>query len=482
MTVALRPGPPAAADLLRSLWQLAAADPAALAAVNFTDTSRSLPSTFHVGPVAAATIAAQALAASELWQARGGRPQLIEVNQRHALAMFRSERHLRVDARPPKDEASAIFGYYPTGDGRWIQLHTHFSHHHQGVLRVLGCDDSHAAVARAVLQCGAAELEQRLADAGLCAAWVRSADEWQVHPQAIAVATLPLVEIERIGDAPPEPAGKARQHGRPLGGVRVLDLARVIAAPVATRTLAQHGADVLAVGAAHLPDFESLLIDTGRGKRSTWIDLRETAGRAVLRDLVRGADVFLQAYRPEALAVRGFDAEALIALRPGLVHVSLSAYGHAGPWAERRGFDSLVQSASGIAFDEGAAAGLAIPGKLPCQALDHATGYLAAFGTMIALHRRAREGGSWRVRVSLAQAAHWLRSLGRDAAGLAAPDLTEAEVAPWQETTMSAFGLVQAIGPVERMSATPPRFERPPPRPGADEPCWAAPSSSGHLI
>jgi crotonobetainyl-CoA:carnitine CoA-transferase CaiB-like acyl-CoA transferase len=459
-------------QVLRGLWQMAEADPTALASVCFVDTDRSLPSSFQVGPVAAATIAAQALAAAQLWQARTGQAQSVEVSMRRALAMFRSERCLTVDGKAPKDPYSPIFGYYRTVDGRWIQLHTNFPHHHQGVLRVLACDDSRDAVARAIVQRNAAELEQRLADAGLCAAWVRTAAEWQAHPQAAASAALPLFEIERIGDAPPEPIGRTGSALRPLSGVRVLDLSRVIAAPVAARTLAQHGADVLAIGAAHLPNIDSLVIDTGRGKRSARLDLRDASGQAALRDLVRGADVFLQAYRPGALAAQGFDPRTLSELRPGLVQVCLSAYGHEGPWAQRRGFDSLVQSATGIAHDEGLASGLLTPGKLPCQANDHATGYLAAFGAMIALQRRAQEGGSWRVRVSLAQTGHWLRSLGRDTAGVSAPELSEDEIAPWRHTMPSAFGLVSAIAPVERMSVTPPYFELPPAPPGTHAPEW----------
>ena len=466
--------------LLRHLWHLAQADPSTLGNVRFTTTDRSLPSSFHVGPVAAATIAAQALAAAQLWQLRSGTSQAIEVDQRRALAMFRSERYLTLNGQPPKDPFSPLFGYYATRDGRWIQLHTNFPQHHHGVLRLLSCADSREAVAAAILQRNAPDLEQQLADANLCAAWVRTPEEWQAHPQAAAIAALPLFEIERIGDAPPEPLRPLVAHSstsaalRPLTGVRVLDLSRVIAAPVAARTLAQHGAEVLAIGAAHLPNIESLVIDTGRGKRSAQIDLRDASGQATLRELVRGADVFLHAYRPGALAARGFDAQALCALRPGLIQVSLSAYGHAGPWATRRGFDSLVQSATGIAFDEGRAAGLATPGRLPCQVNDHATGYLAAFGAMIALHRRALEGGSWQVRVSLAQTGHWLRSVGRVADGMLAPDLNADEVAPWRHTMDSPFGRISAIAPVEQMALTPPRFDLLPVPPGSHAPAWLA--------
>jgi crotonobetainyl-CoA:carnitine CoA-transferase CaiB-like acyl-CoA transferase len=461
--------------LLQSLWNIAGADPQALASMRFDTSAPSLPSSFHVGPIAAATIGAQALAAAELWHCRTGRRQSVEVEMRRALAMFRSERVLQVDGRPPADPWSPIAGYYQAKDGRWIQLHTNFPHHRDGVLRVLECEEKRDAVAAAIRQWEAASLDARLADEGMCAALIRSPDEWNAHPQAQALAALPLFDIVRIGDAPPQPLDRIRDSNaaaRPLSGVRVLDLSRVIAAPVAGRTLAQHGADVLAIGAAHLPNILPLVIDTGRGKRSAHLDLREPAQRARLYELVREADVFLQAYRPNALASLGFSPEALAEAKPGIVYVSLSAYGHVGPWAQRRGFDSLVQSATGIAWQEGRAAQLDGPGKLPCQALDHATGYLAAFGAMIALRRRATEGGSWLVRVSLAQTGRWLQSLGPVVDGLNAPDLGRDEYAPWMHVMESPFGRVTAVAPVERMSETMPYFDSPPMPLGSSDPVW----------
>ncbi|MDB5823031.1 MAG: carnitine dehydratase [Herminiimonas sp.] len=465
--------------LLASLWNAASCDPRALDHVRLEGSEPQLPSRFHVGAIASATIAAQALAAAETWRMRTGRMQQVEVAMRQALAMFRSERFLTVDGKPPADPWSPLAGYYQAADARWIQLHTNFPHHRDGVLRVLQCADSREAVADAISHWRAEELDQRLADEGLCAALIRSPQEWQAHPQAVALASLPLFEILRIGDAPVEPIGRHCHDNaaptRPLQGMRVLDLSRVIAAPVAGRTLAQHGADVLAIGAAHLPNIAPLVIDMGRGKRSACLDLRDAGERDVLNGLIRDADVFLQAYRPGALAARGFSPEALAALRPGLIQVTLSAYGHAGPWAGRRGFDSLVQSATGIAWAEGEAAGLDKPGKLPCQALDHATGYLAAFGAMVALQRRAVEGGSWLVRVSLAQTGHWLQSLGEVQGGLASPagDFTPAEVAGWMHTMASPLGRVTAVAPVERMSETAPYFALPPVPLGTHLPIWA---------
>ena len=469
-----------AEQLLHDLWHQAGADPAALAQLQLTGAAGNLPSHYQVGAVASATIAAQALAAAELWHLRNGRRQAISVDRRHALAMFRSERFLLIDDAPPPDPWSPLSGYYRAAGDGWIQLHTNFPVHRDGVLNVLQCAAERTAVAAAIRTWDAAALEDRLAAAGLCAAMIRSPAQWQAHPQAAALAMLPLFEVVRIGDAPPELPGQrsgmpATGARRPLDGVRVLDLSRVIAAPVAARTLAQHGAEVLAVGAAHLPNIPLLVIDTGRGKRSARLDLRQPAELLQLQSLMRDADVFLQAYRPGSLAARGLTPEALCALRPGLIQVSLCAYGHAGPWAARRGFDSLVQSATGIAWQEGQAAGTDGPGKLPCQALDHATGYLAAMGTMIALQRRAREGGSWLVRVSLAQTGRWLQSLG-PATGRGV-ELSAQEVAPWRARTASAFGRISAIAPVEQMAETPALLATPPAPPtslGTDAPLWLA--------
>ena len=454
---------------LSSLWNMAGVDPADLEYLSFTGSTEQLPSSYQVGDVAAATIAAQALMAAHIWQARGGQAQAISLNRRHALAMFKSDRYLTINGQPMDDPWSKIAGYYQAGDGRWIQLHTNFPHHRDGVLALLQCADDREAVARAISQWSAADLDVSLAAAGMCAALIRTPQEWQAHAQAQALRALPLFEIIRIGDGPVLPW---RDGARPLSGIRVLDLSRVIAAPVAARTLAQHGADVLAVSAAHLPNIAPLLMDTGRGKRSSQLDLRQAEGRQTLHTLLSDADVFLQAYRPGALAQHGFSVEELCQQRPGLIYVSLSAYGHVGPWAERRGFDSLVQSASGIAYEEGQAAGLPGPGKLPFQALDHATGYLMAFATMLALQKRATEGGSWHVRLSLAQTGQWLQSLGRRGWQEHASELRAAELAQFMQTSTGPYGQMRAIAPVEQMAITAAGFSLPAPLLGSSLPQW----------
>ena len=276
-----------------------------------------------------------------------------------------------------------------------MRLHTNFPHHRDGVLKLLGCDYDRAAVQRALDGWQGEAFETAAAEAGLVVTMTRSFAEWDAHPQGKAVAGLPVLSIERIGDAPPRPLPPG---DRPLGGVHVLDLTRVIAGPVCGRTLAVHGADVLLVTAAHLPQMGTLVIDNGRGKLSGFVDLRDAAGRETLAALTRDADIFVQGFRPGAIGGRGFTPEQAARLRPGIVYVSLSAYGHEGPWATRRGFDSLVQNANGINHAEAEAAGAAQPKPLPCQAIDHASGYLMAFGAMTALARRVTEGGSWHVR------------------------------------------------------------------------------------
>ncbi len=457
-------------DALERIWTDAGCDAEALSRIDLHGDDPVLPSTYRVGAAALASIGATALAAAEIWHERSGRPQAVAVDIRSATAAFRSERYMRVDDAVPPDPWSPIAGFYRAGDGRWIQLHTNFPHHRDGVLRVLGCADDKAAVARAIEGWEAARLEDTLAEAGMCAGMVRTPDGWRAHPQGRAVAGQPLFDIARIGDAPAEPMASV---GRPLGGVRVLDLTRVIAGPVCGRTLAEHGAQVMRVAAPHLPFVPTLVMDTGRGKLSSHVDLSSEGGRETLRDLIRKADVFVQGYRPGTIAARGFGPDEVAALRPGIVYVSVCAYGYDGPWQDRRGFDSLLQSVSGIAHEEGRAAGLDGPKHLPCQALDHATGYLAAFGAMVGLLRRCREGGSWHVRLSLARTGHWIETLGR-IDGMAQPDLKLETIGDLIQVSDTPFGRVSHVAPAARLPETPPYWERPSVPLGTHPAAWPA--------
>ncbi|MEJ0075927.1 MAG: CoA transferase [Alphaproteobacteria bacterium] len=453
---------------LAGLWDATGRPAAALDAITLTGTEPALPSSFAIGTAAQATIAASALAAAELWRLRTGRQGQVSVDMRDAAIEFRSERYMRVAGKAPGEIWDKIAGLYRCGDGRWVRLHTNFPHHRDGVLKLLGCDYSREAVQRALDGWQAETFETAAAEAGLVVTMTRSFAEWDAHPQGRAVAGLPAFSIEKIGDTPPQPLPPGE---RPLSGVRVLDLTRVIAGPVCGRTLAVHGADVMLVTAAHLPQMMPLVMDSGRGKLSTVIDLREARGRDTLAALARKADIFVQGYRPGAVKDNGFGPEELARLRPGVVYVSLCAYGHEGPWANRRGFDSLVQNANGINHAEAEAAESAQPKPLPCQAIDHASGYLMAFGAMTALARRASQGGSWHVRVSLAQTGHWIRGLGRiDGLGCADPSLDD--VRDRLEESDSGFGKLTAVRHAAVMSETPPHWARPSVPLGTHEPRW----------
>ena len=465
--------PPPPQKVLAHLWRAAGQPEAGLEAITLAGAEPALPSSFAVGTVAQATAAASALAANELWHLRTGRRQRVSVDMRHAGIEFRSERYLRVDGKPPHEHRDKTVGVYRTGDGRWIRLHTNLPHHRAGTLKLLGADYDRASVQRALDGWEAFKLEDAAAAAGLVVTATRSFAEWDAHPQGGAVAGLPLFTIEKIGDAPaqPLPAGN-----RPLAGVKVLDLTRVIAGPVCGRTLAAHGADVLNITAAHLPAMEALVIDTHRGKLTAQIDLREALGRDRLAGLLREADIFVQGYRPGAIAQYGFSAEEAARMKPGIVCVSLCAYGHDGPWAGRRGFDSLVQNADGLNVAEAEASGRTGPNPepmpLPAQALDHATGYLMTLGAMTALKRRATEGGSWHVRCSLAQTGHWVRHLGRIEGGLACPNPSFDDVRDLTEDSASGFGRLTAVRNSAVMSETPVRWLRPSMPLGSHAPEW----------
>jgi crotonobetainyl-CoA:carnitine CoA-transferase CaiB-like acyl-CoA transferase len=456
--------------VLANLWTGAGGDPAALDQVTLTGADPALPSSFRVGTAAQAAIAAAGLAAAEVWRQRTGRRQSLSVDMRAAAVEFRSERYMRLDGQPPGPAWDKIAGVYRAGDGRFLRLHTNFPHHRDGILELLGCAYQREAVQAALMGWNGEAFETAAAAPGLAAAMMRAPAEWAAHPQAQAVARLPLLEIARIGEAPERTLPPKSE--RPLAGVRVLDLTRVIAGPVCGRTLAAYGADVMRITAPHLPALPLLDMDTGRGKLSASLDLRSSEERERLAGLLREAHVFVQGYRPGALAGFGFSPAACAELRPGIVAVSLSAYGHEGPWADRHGFDSLVQTASGLNHAEAEAAGIVGPKELPAQALDHATGYLMAFGAMLALLRKASEGGSWHVRVSLAQTARWLAGLGRVEGGLDAPDPKRADIADLLDEMETPAGRLTFVRHAARLSETPAHWARPPAPLGTHAPVW----------
>ncbi len=402
-------------------------------------------------------IAAAGLAAAEIWKQRSGEAQDVSVDLAHATVECRSERYLRVAGTPPPPTWDAIAGVYKVRDG-FVRLHTNFRHHRDAVCKVLNCEPEREKVQAALAAWDGEEFETKAYAGGCVVSFMRSHDTWSKHPHAKALAELPVLSIEKIGEAAPKPwpAGN-----RPLAGVRVLDLSRVIAGPVAGRTLAAHGADVLLVAGPELPQIDWLTIDNGRGKLSTLVELKSEQGKATLRSLLTEADIFSQGFRPQSLAKLGFSPEEAARINPGIVYVSMCAYGHAGPWAGRRGFDSLVQTTTGFNHAEGQAAGVDGPKELPAQMLDHATGYLMAFGAMMAKARQAREGGSWHVRLSLAQTGRWLWNLGRVEGAMATPDLPPETVGKFMQTMPSGFGELIAVRHSAILSKTPAHWVRP---------------------
>lgn len=295
--------------------------------------------------------------------------------------------------------------------------------HKAGILSILGLDSgaTRQAVSDALIQWNSKEFEDEAARNNMCATAFRTFQEWNEHPHGQAIKNTPPVQLIKIADAPKRmPIAQTFERG-PLQTIRVLDLTRVIAGPVCGRTLAAHGADALWITSRKLPSLPSLDPDTSRGKRTTQLDLTSQEGRDTLFNLAKEGDVFLQAYRPNGLHEKGFGASALANLRPGIVYASLRAWGWDGPWQNRRGFDSLVQTATGFNHDEaiafasfkGITEEIIKPKPFPVQTLDHAAGYLLAFGIQSALCKTITEGGSWEVRVSLVGVGNWVRSLGR---------------------------------------------------------------------
>ncbi len=399
--------------------------------------STGLASPFPVDALAQASVAAAAGAAAQLH----GTP-VPEIDAARVGSSFRADQLLRIDGEAPGGFA-LLSGFWRAADG-WVRTHANYAHHRHRLLAALGLPDDGEGpdgLAGAVAERSAVEVEDVVTAADGIAVAVRDRTTWSSSAPGRAVAAEPLVTIRRT--EVPTPGVGTR--------IRVLDLTRVIAGPVATRTLALAGADVLRVDPPHLPELPAQQVDTGLGKRTTVLDAADPR----LRELADTADVVVTGYRPGALDRFGLAPEDLLERRPELVVVRLDAWGWTGPWAGRRGFDSIVQAASGIAAacarDDGR------PGALPAQALDHATGYLAAASALLGLAERATRGGSIR-ELALARTAEWL---------WAHPDL--ATEAPPVEPVRQALGRVEVPPPVFGDGWVEPAHQI-----GADEPFWVS--------
>ncbi|WP_018567702.1 CoA transferase [Streptomyces sp. PsTaAH-124] len=470
-------------------WSALGGDPGLVQRITTVEREGTLTARLPVRDLARACVGACALAAAELAARRAALAEVpaVRVDDGALATAFVSERHLLIDGRAPVTFAP-LSRFWRTADG-WVRTHANYPHHRARLLTALGLpsgeerdgsgnggrdgdqDDALvASVASVLAERSALDVEEAVYAAGGLAVALRTPEEWAAHPQHAELAARPLVERGRLG------AARARvlpsRTGTPLlpaAGVRVLDLTRVIAGPVATRTLALLGADVLRVDPPHLPELADQHADTGFGKRSAALDL--AADRAAFEELLAGADVVVTGYRPGALDRFGLSPEALAERRPGLVVAELSAWGAYGPWARRRGFDSLVQVATGIAAVEG---GDGQPGALPAQALDHGSGYLLAAAVLRALTEQSRDGGGRFVRLALARTAAWLTETAPGAARgpERVQDAPYDSPAPWLDETGSRIGRLRHARSPLAFTDGPTTWTRPPGPWGTDAPHW----------
>jgi hypothetical protein len=392
-----------------------------------------------VEDAAVACVGAALLAAAALARPRNAPEPDLAVDRAHVAAAVRSEALFRLGGRAAGVGFAPLSRFWRTAGG-WVRTHANYPWHRAALLGVLGVPDDPGAVAAALAGRDARDVEEEVFAAGGVAAAVRSLDEWRRHPQGLALAAEPLVARRALGDAAPRRRGAP---DLPLAGVRVLDLTRVIAGPVCTRFLAALGADVLRIDPPRHPDMPPGTADTLLGKRSAIVDLASPDGLDTLHGLLAGADVLVQGYRPGSLVRFGLGFELVAERHPGLVVVFLDAWGHGGPWSGRRGFDSIVQAASGIAMGDSPDG--ARPGALPCQLLDHGTGYLAAAAALDGLRRQAELGGTHGRWLSLARTAWWLVTAPPPADP--APVPAEPEEPSWMVRLSSAQGPVTAVAP-----------------------------------
>jgi hypothetical protein len=411
------------ADLARDLAAMAGGDAVPPSApLEVSGERHVLPSVFDVTGLAAATVGAAGLALAELVATRTAWPApTVRVATRAVGVAFVSERALAPLGWALPALLDAVTGDYEAADG-WIRLHTNYAHHRVAAGRVLGlaADAGRADVAARVRRADAAALEADVVAAGGAAAVMHTIEEWRAHPHGRATVEEPAVRVER-GVAASPPTWSTAPVAAPLAGIRVLDLTRVIAGPVCTRVLAAFGADVLRIDPPRFDEVPALVPDTTAGKRCTALDLGSADGRRDVLALLREADVVVHGLRPGAMEALGLGAQELAAINPDLVTARLDAYGWHGPWATRRGFDSLVQMSTGIAAAGAAAAGVAAPRPLPAQALDHGTGYLLAAAVLRALTRRLQTGVPSHVHASLLGTANVLLRLPAPAGAAAGP-------------------------------------------------------------
>jgi len=467
-------------DAVKLIWRHLGLPEHALDSISLPGTGLGAPSSFKLGILAQTSITLSALAAALVHSQINNTSILrVEVPLQHAIVESDSHTFLTIDGKHLSSSRLPIGGLHKTSDG-YIRIHDGFLVHREGLKKLLGCPgaDDRRSVAAAVANWTTLDLETSAIKAGLAVAGLRSYAEWDRLPQASAISDFP-VNIRKIADGRPFRPESLRLRSRKcLKGLRVVEIDRVIAAPVAGRTLAAHGADILWVTSPNLEDQPSLDRDFARGKRTIRLDVDDEHDRRELDELLSDADVFLQSYRPGSLARRGLTPEQLSAKsRNGIVVASLSAYGPTGPWSDRRGFDSLVQTCSGMNVSEAEHYGAGETARtLPFQALDSASGFFLAAGISAALYKQATEGGSYEVNVSLAGTMKFLRSLGQyeGLSGFQCEHYKTQDDVPaeWLEERESAFGLIKAVRHSASIKGMDVGWEIMPKPLGSDQACW----------
>ncbi|CAM3949592.1 CoA transferase [Bordetella muralis] len=421
---------------------------------------------------AASAIGAYALAVERWHHLATGVHQTVAIDWMQAACSlnpghFQTQSGFALPALSLLTELKADF--YQTADDKWFFPIGSYPHLRDGVLELLDCANTASALAKAISHWKGDDLEDAFAEHKLPGIYARSQDDWLSHPQGRRLAQLPAVEVIKIDDSEPEPA---RASLRPLDHLRVLDLGHVIAGPVVARSLAEHGADVLRITSPAMQDPFRQTVDTNIGKRSAFLDFDTQQGLQTVRELMSGADVVVQSWRPGSMSRRGLGPQDAALIRPGIIYVSVTAFGDEGPWGQRGGFEQLGQAVSGVSVREGAQGK---PRVVPPYLLnDYLTGYLGATGVMQALIRRAQEGGSYHVKVSLARTSMWVQELGL----LSGFDPMQPRrhfaqaLNPVLETRESAYGTLQQLPPVAQFSRTRAQWSLPPAPNGAHNAAW----------
>jgi len=444
--------------------------------VTITGADPVIPAKFKVGEVAASVLAGVGVAVTDIHELKTGERQTVSLDVRQAAAAMRSGTYMsrpaadggweRSPMTPKREHARAMTQPWQCKDGRWFLAHFNLPHLQKRVLGVLGCGPDLEEIGKAMARRDAQELEDLVNEARACGSVVRSSKEWLAHPHGAQLSAKPVITIEKIGDSDPIPFPEGP---RPLSGIRALDLTRILAGPIAARTLAENGADVLMVTAEHLPQVMEHVMDTSHGKRSCFLDLKDAEQFKTFMGLVQNADVFSQGYRPGIMEGLGLGPAELAEKRPGIVYLSIDCYGAGGPLSHRAGWEQVAQAASGICMASGE------PGRprlLPAAVCDYTTGYNGAYGVLLALARRAREGGSYHVRVSLCQSAMFIQRQGQVAIPDPKIDIADEELEAIMEAEDTGYGPLKHLKPIIKMPKTPPYWERPAPALGADSPVW----------